>query len=118
MIDREAFEKTLFSPIDYWGGKRKTVVRSLIGNEVARMVGYNQNNPHHCYDLFAHSLFTVLNVGNHSSMALKAAAFFMTLGNLMWLEQNEEDWYSMGMRRNPKRYPGVSFNRWDTRYQT
>lgn len=44
------------------------------------MIKYNQNNPHHCYDLFLHTLYTVENLGDSASDALRIAAFFHDIG--------------------------------------
>lgn len=80
MIDRLEFEITLKSPIQFWGNLSKANVNRLLGPEVAQMIKYNQNNPHHCYDLFLHTLHTVENLGNNASDTLRIAAFFHDIG--------------------------------------
>lgn len=57
----------------------------MMGAEVAEMVAYNQCNPHHCYDLFAH---TVKNAQKRlSSLSINeplllVAAFFHDIGKV------------------------------------
>lgn len=80
MIDRLEFEISLKSPIQFWGNMSKANVNRLMGPEVAQMIKYNQNNPHHCYDLFLHTLHTVENLGDSSSDTLRIAAFFHDIG--------------------------------------
>jgi len=80
MIDRIEFEISLKSPIQFWGNMSRANVNHLLGSEVAQMINYNQNNPHHCYDLFLHTLHTVENLGDSASDALQIAAFFHDIG--------------------------------------
>lgn len=49
------------------------------------MKGYNQNNPHHCYDLLNHTIQTVLsipdeNLSNSDFINLRIAALFHDIG--------------------------------------
>ena len=44
------------------------------------MVGYNQCNPHHCYDLFQHSLHAVERLSDEAGSLLRVAAFFHDIG--------------------------------------
>jgi len=80
MIDRIEFEISLKSPIQFWGNMSRANVNHLLGPEVAQMIKYNQNNPHHCYDLFLHTLHTVENLGDSASDSLRIAAFFHDIG--------------------------------------
>lgn len=80
MISRLEFENFLKSPLRIWGEMSKEVVIQLMGFEVAQMIRYDQNNPHHCYDLFLHTLHTVENLSNNVSDALRFAAFFHDVG--------------------------------------
>lgn len=80
MISRREFENSLKSPIQFWGNMSKANVNRLLGPEVAQMVKYDQNNPHHCYDLFLHTLHTVENLGDGASDTLRIAAFFHDTG--------------------------------------
>lgn len=80
MMSRIDFENSLRSSLCFWGELSKEDVKQLVGCEVARMIKYDQNNPHHCYDLFYHTLHTVQNLGNTASMLLRIAAFFHDVG--------------------------------------
>lgn len=79
-MKKEAFEKTLDNPLNYWEPKNSDEVRDLLGNEVAAMVEYDQRNPHHCYDLFMHILHTVDELNDQCSTILKTSAFFHDIG--------------------------------------
>lgn len=79
-MNREEFEKSLLQPLRFWGDKDAAFVDSMLGTEAAAMVEYDQRNPHHCYDLFLHTLHTVNNLGEKSSILLKVAAFFHDIG--------------------------------------
>lgn len=80
MMNRELFEESLIQPIQFWSMKSKNEVRALLGEEVAQMVNYDQRNPHHCFDLFLHTLHTVQFVGSNSPTPLLVAAFFHDIG--------------------------------------
>lgn len=80
MISGTEFENSLKSPIQFWGNMSKSNVDRLLGPETAQMIKYNQNNPHHCYDLFLHTLHTVENLGDSAPDALRIAAFFHDIG--------------------------------------
>lgn len=79
MITIKEFEESLLDPIGFWGGKTAAQVENLLGRDTARMVGFDQNNPHHCYDLFMHTLYTVKNLGD-ACIDIKIAAFFHDIG--------------------------------------
>ncbi len=79
-MNKDAFEKTLNDPLGYWRTKDRNEVGKLLGAEAAAMVGYDQRNPHHCYDLFMHILHTVDEIDDRFSILLKAAAFFHDIG--------------------------------------
>lgn len=79
-MTKDLFEESLEDPIDYWCNKSKEEVFELLGSDVAMMVNYNQCNPHHCYDLFLHTLYTVEDLKNDASIELKIAAFFHDIG--------------------------------------
>lgn len=89
MIEKDEFEKSLKQPLTYWGNKSKSEVQCLLGNEVAQMVGFNQRNPHHCFDLFLHSLYTVDNL-NNAPLELQIAAFFHDIGKTVVAKEKEE----------------------------
>lgn len=80
MIDKMMFEKTLIEPMNFWSNKSKREVRKLMGEQVSMMVDYNQQNPHHCFELFQHSLHTVESLYDEASIDLRIAAFFHDIG--------------------------------------
>lgn len=80
MISKELFEATLTNPIAFWGAKTKEEIEELLGAAVARMVGFIQNNPHHCYDLYLHTLHTVEQIPESAPVLLRTAAFFHDIG--------------------------------------
>ena len=61
----------------FWKDLDRDTIESLMGTEVANMVGFDQRNPYHCYDLFTHTLITMEDCGNFIS---KTAAFFHDIG--------------------------------------
>lgn len=80
MLTRREFEASLNHPLEYWGSKTKEEVQELMGEDVAVMVGFEQKNPHHCYDLMQHVLHTAEYLKDHSETELKTAAFFHDIG--------------------------------------
>ena len=90
MMTRKEFEKTLIASdcVTFWLSKTKEEVSDLLGEDVASMVNFDQRNPHHCYDLFAHTLHTVENVRKRllslskNSSLLLVAAFFHDIGKV------------------------------------
>ena len=79
-MDRETFEASLAQPLLFWPPKSQSEVKALVGEEVAQMIKYDQRNPHHCYDLFLHTLHTVQFIGSNAPTALRVAAFFHDIG--------------------------------------
>lgn len=86
MICKEDLLLSLDSPIDNWLHIHKRMVDILLGKDAANMVGYEQNNPHHCYNLMEHSLRTVSGVLSRigdvyiSEDILKVAALYHDIG--------------------------------------
>lgn len=88
-MNKNEFLQTLNSPLDYWGTKDAEDVKDLLGDEVSAMVGFNQRNPHHCYDLFGHSLHAVQELHVENDI-LKTSAFFHDIGKPdVAMEKNE-----------------------------
>ena len=58
MQEREYIEQLLTAP-DQLSAMDKGTLKRIFGSEVARMRGYDQNNPHHCYDLLTHTVKTI-----------------------------------------------------------
>lgn len=48
--------------LDFWLQFDKEEIELKLGKEAANMYGFDQRNPHHCYDLFEHCLRTVQGV--------------------------------------------------------
>lgn len=79
-MKREEFERNLYNAVDTWSEYSKTQICTLLGEKVGHMVGYQQCNPHHCYDLFQHILHTVDELPEEVTILLKVAAFFHDIG--------------------------------------
>lgn len=77
---RERFEHSLINPLPFWALKTKDEVSVLIGETTAVMVSFDQQNPHHCYDLFLHTLHTVAGIKETAPALLRVAAFFHDIG--------------------------------------
>ena len=65
--------------------KSKTQLTSLFGECFAEMKGYEQKNPHHCYDLLSHTIHTVLAIHKNDLpekdfVCLRIAALFHDIG--------------------------------------
>ena len=78
MISRSDFKKVLQN-------SSKESIRKYLGEEVANMVGYDQNNPNHHLDLFNHTLEVMDSLPQdkylpQDYMTLKVAAFFHDVG--------------------------------------
>ena len=60
-ITKSEFENSLFRQdvVEYYLNMPREKIEYKFGNIVSDMIGFNQNNPHHCYDLFEHTLRTV-----------------------------------------------------------
>lgn len=80
MIAKDEFIESLQNALSYWGATTQAEVLSLLGQDAAVMVGYDQHNPHHCYTLFEHCLHAVDNLDRNASVELKVAAFFHDIG--------------------------------------
>lgn len=86
MIGKEDLFLSLDFPLDNWLHMHKRMVGILLGIDAVNMVGYEQNNPHHCYDLMEHSLRTVSGVlarrdeVNATVDILKVAALYHDIG--------------------------------------
>lgn len=82
---RKEFEETFINSGSLANMAKDEALR-LLGKEVAMMIGYNQNNPHHCYDLWEHSIKTMQGLTCDKDNQLRVAAFFMILANHLWQE--------------------------------
>lgn len=81
-ITKSEFENSLLREdvVEYYLNMSREDIEYKFGSIVLDMVGFNQNNPHHCYDLFEHTLRTVKDIptgelSNEEIKLLKIAAF-------------------------------------------
>ena len=63
----------------------KAELERTFSPSVSRLVGFEQDNPHHCYDLWNHTLHTVKGIpedklDDEDIVKLKIAAFFHDVG--------------------------------------
>ena len=80
MLEKHQFENALCdNPIGFFGEKSADDISDMICEEAGAMVGYNQRNPHHCYDLMTHTLHVVNGVDANQTNLL-VAAFFHDIG--------------------------------------
>lgn len=84
---RQLFEESLLREdvVEYYLSKTPEELEAEFGTEVSRMVGFEQKNAHHCYDLWQHTLHTVesidtTNLTPEQAKRLKVAAFFHDIG--------------------------------------
>lgn len=84
---RQLFEESLLRDdvVEYYLSKTPTELQTELGSEVARMVGFEQKNSHHCYDLWEHTLRTVEGIKSdgltpEQFKKLRIAAFFHDIG--------------------------------------
>lgn len=84
---RQEFEESLLREdvVEYYLSKTPEELEEEFGTEVARMVGFEQKNAHHCYDLWQHTLHTVASIDTtnltpEQAKKLKVAAFFHDIG--------------------------------------
>lgn len=78
LVNREDF-------LEYMQSLSKEEVETLLGSNFSRMVGFDQNNVHHCYDLYNHIIHTVDGVDNvglspEEYTNLRIAALFHDIG--------------------------------------
>lgn len=83
MLKKEELEKLVLREdfLEYMQGLSKEEVNEMLGENFSRMVGYEQKNIHHCYDLYNHTLHTVngidkTNINEEELKKLKVAALF------------------------------------------
>ena len=79
-MTREELENSLEQVLENWENKTKEEVEALAGPLLAETVGYDQQTPHHCYDLYRHILHTVDALPDQAPVLLKTAAFFHDIG--------------------------------------
>lgn len=72
-MNKREFEKIIIS-IGLPSGITNDKMEIDLGPDVIRMRGYDQRNPHHCYDLFTHSVVTVSGIKDTAPVLLRVAA--------------------------------------------
>ena len=99
---RAKFESELMREdvVEYFLSKSKEEVREEYGEEVAQMVGYDQNNPHHCYTLWEHTIRAVGGIPregltDEQLLLLRIAAFFHDIGKPNVARLNEKNGSTM-----------------------
>lgn len=97
MISRFDFENLLVGPtmVEHFNGLTKAEFETQLSAPVATMVGFKQNNSHHCYDLLMHSLKTVEGIKPEGLTEaefkmLKVAAFFHDVAKPQVAKFNEK----------------------------
>lgn len=76
MMRRDEFEESSNDPLTFWLSKLNDEICCLIDAKVGDMVGFDQRNPHHCYDIFTHSLKTIIEIKDTVTILLRVAVFF------------------------------------------
>lgn len=86
-IKRQEFEEMLLrnDVVEYFESQSPEEIETMLGKNVSRMIGFEQKNAHHCYDLWGHTLHTVAsvdttNLTDEQARKLKIAAFFHDIG--------------------------------------
>lgn len=80
MMKRDDFEESLKNPLVFWLPKSKGEICCLLNGKVGDMVSFDQRNPHHCYNLFEHTIHTVGEMKDTAPVLLRVAAFFHDIG--------------------------------------
>lgn len=79
ILNKVDFEKKMLLPA-YLRQCSKEAISISMGLDVAKMIGFNQKNPHHCYDLWNHTIGVIDALGIDAPQSLKIAAFFHDIG--------------------------------------
>ena len=94
---REDFESSLMNEnvVENYNTKTNDEISEMFGMDVSSMIGYKQENAHHCYDLWNHTLYTVKNLNIEgipieNAKLLKVAAFFHDIGKPNVSKYNEQ----------------------------
>lgn len=94
---RKSFEESLLRDdvVEYYLSKTPAELEAELGQEVAKMVGFEQKNSHHCYDLWEHTLRTVEGIKSdgltpEQFKKLRIAAFFHDIGKPDVAKFNEQ----------------------------
>lgn len=80
-LTKSGFERSISAfNISQWLSAGPGKVDAIYGEPFTRMVGYSQNNPHHCYDLWKHTIHTIKALPEDASVRLRVAAFLHDIG--------------------------------------
>ena len=84
---RQQFEDSLMREdvVEYYLSKTPEEIQQELGPQVSRMIGFEQKNSHHCYDLWEHTLRTVEGIKpdgltEEQFKKIRVAAFFHDIG--------------------------------------
>lgn len=87
MLKKDELENLLLRDdlVEYFSSKNKQEIEELLGTDFGKMVGFDQKNVHHCYDLFGHTLYTVdgiskEDISQDNLKRLRVAALFHDIG--------------------------------------
>jgi len=81
VISRIDFENSIRTGFpEFWRNKTHEETALLLNESIANMVAFDQCNPHHCYDLWMHTLHTIAGIPEDRSVELRTAAFFHDSG--------------------------------------
>lgn len=78
-MNKEEFEKIKLNPTYLRSSSRDDIAISM-GADVAQMIGFDQKNPHHCYDLWNHTIGVVEALRVDAPKILEIAGFFHDIG--------------------------------------
>lgn len=81
MITKEEFEKSIATGYpEFWSTKSPGEVADLLTKDIANMVGFEQCNPHHCYNLWEHTLHAVAGIPEIRPIEVRVATFLHDSG--------------------------------------
>lgn len=78
-MHRKEFEETFIYSESFVNMTKGEILR-LLSEDVTMMIGYDQRNPHHCYDLWEHSIKTMQGLTCDKNNQLRVAALFHDIG--------------------------------------
>lgn len=79
MLNREELIYLLSVQPDSLLDMSYTDIYNQLGNTIARMYQFKQINPHHCYDLYTHSIYTVIHI-NKMNIDISVKQYMLVAG--------------------------------------